>query len=397
MIKKLKRRIFFIIMISLSIVILGIIILIAGFNYTSTIKTSTLILNRFINNEPIKPNENRGESNNKEYEEFNIEGLYTITIENSKIIKNNGTSNNPIIKQYAMKLLKGNSESGIIGNYIYRIKREKEKTIIVLMENESVILHTKMILLGAILGSVASLIIIYIIAKKISKVIVKPIEETFEKQKQFISDASHELKTPLAIIEANADVLQNEIENNKWINYIQNEIESMNKLINELLLLAKTENVDKFDEYKETDISKKTEIIVSMFESMAYERNTFLISNIQEKIIMNCNEEDIEHIVSILIDNAIKHTEPSGKIIIDLNKEKNNIILQVKNMGEEIPESEKKRIFERFYRIDKSRNRTEKRYGLGLAIAKSIVEKYEGDIEVLYENGFTNFKVIIPE
>ena len=117
------------------------------------------------------------------------------------------------------------------------------------------------------------LIIIYGIAKKLSVVIVKPIQETFEKQKQFISDASHELKTPLAVIEANTDVLEGQVGNNKWINYIQNEIDSMNKLINELLLLAKMENVGELKEYKELDISKETEIIVSMFESMAYEKN----------------------------------------------------------------------------------------------------------------------------
>jgi signal transduction histidine kinase len=180
------------------------------------------------------------------------------------------------------------------------------------------------------------------------------------------------------------------------MNYIQNEIESMNKLINELLLLAKIENVDELKDYKEFDISKETEIIVSMFESMAYEKNVLLKNNIQEGIILNGNKEDIEHIVSTLVDNAIKHTESSKEIIVELNKDKSNIILQVKNMGEPIPESEREKIFERFYRIDKSRNRNEKRYGLGLAIAKSTVQKYNGNIEVAYKNGFTIFKVTIP-
>lgn len=396
MIKELKQRIFWIIMISLSVVILGIIILFAFLNYTNTIQTSTLMLNRFINDEPRRPITEKEENDYRINIEIEIDGLYTFSMENSKIIKSNDSSNNQTLRQYAIKLSKGNKESGIIGNYIYKVKREKEKTTVILMENKNVVIHIKMSLLFAVIACICSLIIIYGVAKKISIVIVKPIQETFDKQKQFISDASHELKTPLAVIEANADVLQNEIGNSKWMDYIQNEIQSMNKLINELLLLAKIENVDKLNDIKEFDMSKETEIIVSMFESMAYEKNVILKSNIKENIMMKGNKQDIEHIVSTLLDNAIKHTENTKEVIVDLNKEKNNIVLKVKNMGKPIPEEEREKIFERFYRIDKSRNRSEKRYGLGLAIAKSTVEKYNGNIQVTYENGFTVFLVNIP-
>ena len=279
---------------------------------------------------------------------MNLDGVYVFVIENSKIIISNETSNNKTIEKYAIKISAKNNENGIIGKYIYKVRKEKNNSIVILMENENAVLHTKMIILFAISGSIISLIIIYSLAKKISKVIVKPIQETFQKQKQFISDASHELKTPLAVIEANADVLENEMGNKKWMNYIQNEIESMNKLINELLLLAKIENVDEIKEYKKINLSKNIEIIISMFESMAYEKKVVLKSNIQEEIIINGNKEDIEHIVSTLVDNAIKHTENSKKIIVELNKDKNNIILQVKNMGEPIPESERKKYLKDF-------------------------------------------------
>ena len=265
-----------------------------------------------------------------------------------------------------------------------------------MIEDENTVSHIRTTIISSIIMSVISLGIIYIIAKKLSKTIVKPVEETFEKQKQFISDASHELKTPLAVIEANADVLQDKTGENKWINYIQNEIESMNKLINELLLLAKIENVDNIKEYTELNLSKEVEIILSMFESVAYENGVIIESDIAENILLNGNKEDIEHIVSTLTDNAIKHTESQKKIVVALKKEKNEIIFEVKNMGDPIPKEEREKIFERFYRIDKSRNRQEKRYGLGLAIAKSTIEKYNGKIEVDYKNKFTIFKVTIP-
>lgn len=153
------------------------------------------------------------------------------------------------------------------------------------------------------------------------------------------------------------------------------------------------ENVDNIQERKIFDVSKETEMTISMFESMAYERNVKLSSKIQENIMVNGNKEDIEHILSTLIDNAIKHTESGNDVIVELSKEKNELIIQVKNKGKEIPEEEREKIFERFYRIDKSRNRNEKRYGLGLAIAKSTVKKYNGNIKVLYKDGFTIFKV----
>ena len=115
-----------------------------------------------------------------------------------------------------------------------------------------------------------------------------------------------------------------------------------------------------------------------------------IVDNSEIKQVMPSSyDEEIE-------EYAIKHTNKDEKTIVELTKERNEIILQVKNKGEEIPEEERNKIFERFYRVDKARNRQEKRYGLGLAIAKNLVEKYKGKIEVLYKNGFTIFKVSIP-
>ncbi len=398
MIKKLSSRIFLIIMVSLGTVILGIIILFAILNYRNTINTATSMMDRFMNggvkrndrleNDKIIPNINL---------DINLDGVYNVLIEDDKIIQNSGNLVDKEITEYAIKVSKLNKESGIIGNYIYKTRRIKTNTInVMLMENEEAILQVRVILISSICISIFSLIIIYVIAKKISKSIVQPVSETFEKQKQFIQDASHELKTPLAVIEANADVLENEVGDNKWLRYIQNEVESMNKLINELLLLAKMENIDNVKEYQQLNLSKEVEIILSMFESMAYEKQVSIKSKIAENIIIDGNKEDMEHIVSTLTDNAIKHTEAQKEVEVILKKEKNEIILEVKNMGNPIPEEEKEKIFERFYRVDKSRNRKEKRYGLGLAIAKSTVEKYNGKIEVLYKDGFTVFKVTIP-
>ena len=393
MIKKLSKRIFWLITISSSIIIIGIITLFAILNYRNTINTATTMMDRFSNRD------NRGNVDDTPNEIIkpNIDGVYNVLIENEIVVENPNEIIDEELKNYALKVSKKRKESGIIGNYIYKARKMKENSVnVMLIENEEAISHSRKIIETSVIISAIALVIIYLIAKKISKFIVKPVQDAFEKQKQFISDASHELKTPLAVIEANADVLEEENGKNKWLDYIQNEIQSMDKLINELLLLTKIEDAPNIQEKKIFNVSKEVEMNVLLFESMAYEKNVKLNSKIENDVMMNGNKEDIKHILSTLIDNAIKHTESWDDVIVELIKEKNEIDISVKNKGKEIPEEEREKIFERFYRVDKSRNRNEKRYGLGLSIAKSTVQKYNGDIKVLYRDGFTIFKVNLP-
>ena len=268
------------------------------------------------------------------------------------------------MKEYAVEVSNRKFDEGYIGNYIYKIRKigmnGKEVTLI---ESENTIKQLKITIIVTIVIGALGLIMVYIIAKKISETIVKPVSDSFEKQKQFVSDASHELKTPLAVIEANADVLQDKISENKWITYIQNEVQSMNKLVNDLLILARMENINTSNIQK-IDLSKEVQMSVSVFESIMYEKKIILETNISEAIEFSGDKEDIKHIISILLDNAIKHTEENNKIIVNVLKEKNNIKIEIKKQGEAIPEEEREKIFERFYRVDKARNRSEKRYGL---------------------------------
>ena len=400
MVKKLKSKIFYFLMIFLTVITIGIILIFTIYNYKNTIKTSTFFIDRVYG---LNDKENNRNKDKEEYEDAReksqlteVEGFYSILIKNGTIISENKDLITEEIEKYALEASNKKSENGIVGNYIYSIKSDKEEKIVMLVENEEAIMHIKILIIVAIVISVISVIIVYIIAKRISETIVKPVEDTFSKQKEFISDASHELKTPLAVIEANADVLESKIGKNKWINYIQNEIESMDKLINELLLLTKMENIDSIKEKEEFNLSQETELCISLFESMAYEKNIRIDTHIEKNIKLTGNKEDVKHILSTLIDNAIKHTKSNDKIEINLNKIKENIEIEIKNIGEEIPQEEREKIFERFYRIDKAHNREEKRYGLGLAIAKSTVEKYNGKIEVGYQDGYTIFLVKLP-
>ena len=389
MIDKLRKKIFWIIQISLSVIILGIIILFTVFSYRNTISSSTMFMDRLEGRKIDEPREFSEEVNDSY-----IEGVYKIQINN-----NNATSKSDDItdeiKNYAIEVSNRSLDEGYIGNYIYKVRKiglnGKEVTLI---ESEETINRLKTTIIVSIVIGILGLIIVYIIAKRISKTIVKPVEDSFEKQKQFVSDASHELKTPLAVIEANADVLQDKVGENKWITYIQKEVQSMNKRVNDLLVLARMENTNT-ELNQKFDLSKEVQMAVSSFESMIYEKKIELETNISEGIEFNGDKEDIKHIISIILDNAIKHTEENGKIIVNTLKEKSDIKIEIKNQGEPIPEEEREKIFERFYRVDKARNRNEKRYGLGLSIAKGIVEKYNGNIYATSKDGFTSFVVKI--
>ena len=398
MIKKLESKVFWILMVSISTIVLGVIILFAILNYNNTINAATSVLDRFDNFFRM-PNDERTQTNNDDNRmEIDLSETYTYMIENGKIVDSIGNKNEDI-EQYVYKAYKQNKEKGIVGNYVYKVRISKmkdERATIILMEDESVVTRIKFIYIYAISGSIISIIIAYAISKKISNMIVKPVKETMESQKRFISDASHELKTPLAVIEANADVLESNIGKSKWMEYIQSEIASMDKLINNLLFLAKVENVKELKEKENFDLTQEVKMTASMFESMAYERKVKIEDKIEENVNFSGNKEDIKQVLSVLIENAIMHTKENGKIVVELNKEKGSTVLQVSNEGEEIPKEEREKIFERFYRVDKSRNRKEKRYGLGLAIAKSIVvEGYNGKIGVDCKDGITTFKVIL--
>lgn len=410
MINKLKKKVFLILMLSISIVLIGAITLFAYVNYTSSISAATSIMERVNDFGKIQDNMQPPEigsmtENKLEKEEMppreninlstDLEDTYYYIIEDEKIINESGEQSS-ILEEYALKVSKNKKESGILGNYIYKkAKGRNDSQIVMLMKNESVITRIRVIVIASGIACGLVLISAYFISKKVSNWIVKPVEETIAKQKQFISDASHELKTPLAVIEANVDVLEGQVGKSKWMEYIQSEITSMDKLINNLLFLAKIENTKHIKNNEDFNISEELSLTASMFESMAYEKQIRINYNITDNIKMKGYKEDIKQVVSILIDNAIKHTNNSGNIYIELNKEKNSVIIQIKNEGESIPEDEKDKIFERFYRVDKSRNRKEKRYGLGLAIAKSIIDQYNGKIEVICKEGITNFRVTI--
>ena len=196
---------------------------------------------------------------------------------------------------------------------------------------------------------------------------------------------------------ASSDELKSDKKNEKYVDNIKYESERMNTLIKSLLDLSKLENGVSISNYKEEDISKIIERISLTFEAIAYENNIEIDTNIEKDIIFKCSKEEIEKLISIILDNAIKHSYKDSTIKVNLNKDKNNINIEITNTGDPIKPGEEEKIFERFYRGDKSRNRESNRYGLGLAIAKNIVTNHNGTIKAYSKDNLTTFKINIKK
>ncbi|WP_027701185.1 sensor histidine kinase [Metaclostridioides mangenotii] len=262
-------------------------------------------------------------------------------------------------------------------------------------------LLTELLKTFILIGSL-SLVVLLIISNYLTNKTVKPIKDTFEKQKQFIADASHELKTPLTIIKTNASLVlshpDDSIRNQKkWIDYINDQTDRMSILINEMLSLTKLDTDENRLILSSINMSKIIESMILMFDAVIYESNIDLETSIDKDLFINGDKESIKKLFSIIMDNAIKHTSKNGKIIVSLVNEKNKIKMTINNTGDVIAPDHLERIFERFYRIDSSRDRETGGYGLGLSIARSIVKQHKGKIYAKSKLGeFTSFIVEIP-
>ena len=233
----------------------------------------------------------------------------------------------------------------------------------------------------------AALILVFLICLFFANRSIKPIEDAWNKQNQFIADASHELKTPLTTINTNIDLLMTHgdstiNEEKKWLNYIKDESTRMAKLTNDLLYLAKVDHSSENNIIKSTfSFSSAAENVILTTEAVIYEKSLNLVEDLDDEIYISGDESQIKQLVLILLDNAIKYTNQGGTIEVTLKKLDNKTArFIIKNTGNGIPPEDISKIFDRFYRSDKSRDRKSGGYGLGLSIAKSIVVSHKGTI-----------------
>lgn len=330
---------------------------------------------------------------------FKLSTFYTVAVTyDGKIIE---TKNEPStlrtdeeLETLALKIIQGTKTQGREKNLAF-YKTDKGGYMLVAFMDNTVLNENAATLFRytLIFGGIA-IVIFFFFSVLIAGKIVKPLEESYKMQKQFISDAGHELKTPVSIVSANAELLSREVGDNKWLNNIQYENERMGMLVGQFLELARTENIS--PKMQKVDFSRLTAGETLPFESIAFERGLMLKSDITENITVEGNDEQLKQLVSVLLDNAVRHSSGGNEVEINLSKEHGFAKLSVINSGEEIPKEQRQHLFDRFYRTDDARNGDDKHYGLGLAIAKAIVSSHKGKIEVKCYDGLVEFCAVIP-
>lgn len=400
--KKLKIKVFSTIFIILTIFVIFVLGINQYQNYNMQVKSIHNVLNKLPNSledknpPPKKGQEDTLDKGNKFFLDFTV---YTVILDdNGNYLDLINHSENNVdttkIKKLVSTLVKNHKENLYIGNlylekYSYCFSQNNTLTII-----DNTPIQDKLIksLISSIFLFITIETIVIILSYFLTKWIIQPVITSFQKQKEFIEDASHELKTPLSVILASTDAYFIKKED-RWVKNIQEEASRMTKLVLEMLELAKTDKITK-EVYTKENLSTILDKNILTFESMMFDKKIKLTTTIEKDIYLFMIKEQIEKLIHILLDNAVEHSEKEGEIIVLLEKNNKEIILEVKNKGLPIKKGEEKNIFERFYRADKSRNRNHNHYGLGLAIAKNIVINHKGKIYAFSKDGYTTFKVI---
>lgn len=302
------------------------------------------------------------------------------------------------ILSMTQKLQKNGKRFGSIDDYIYLVRILKsDNTVYIFVNNKEALQNSKQFFIVSIFIFLLSVIVFTIISYYLSRWMIKPSEKAIKNQKIFVANISHDLKTPITIIRANADLIENEVKNKKSIKYIQQETEKLNHLVNEMLTLTRIDNTISKENFKSFNFGDSLFDVVLPFESIAYEKGIRFNINIDEVTDYFGDENNIQKLAEILIDNAMSYTAKGGIVDVDAYENSKAVTLSVTNTGEPISDEKKVEIFDRFYRESKSRERTGNHYGLGLSIANTIVKKHNGKITVESKNGKNTFTVILPK
>ena len=293
----------------------------------------------------------------------------------------------------ACQILDEKHTAGRKDNLSYVVSQKDGYTLVAFMDNTVSEGGLKTMMRTALIVGGVSLVVLFFVAALLAKEIIRPLKENDAQQKQFISDASHELKTPLAVISTNAELLSRELGQNEWLSNIQYENDRMGKLIKQLLDLSSAEN--KNVSMDALDFSRVVTGEVLVFETIAFEKGKTLQSSIDEGILLTGNKNQLAQVISVLLDNAVNHTTGTH-IDVTLKQVAHSAVLSIANDGEEIPAQQLAHIFDRFYRVDEARSGEGQHYGLGLSIAKAIVDKHGGSIDISCADGKVHCKVVLP-
>ncbi len=400
MIKKMKRRMILASMAAFFAVIMLIAILVNIVNYAVITKRSDETVRSIFENEkriPPKP----GEDNHPMMPPFmgqpNLEMNYMtrfFVVRMDESGKDTSVSIDYIASVdsdeaivYANKAIKKGKDRGYIGEYRYGIDKIGESTVIVFLNVSRDRQYITSLLALTVVISLISLCIVFILVSLTSGKAIRPIARNIEQQKQFITDASHELKTPLTSMSTSVEVLEAEHGEDEWTGNIKTQISRLSKLVNELVTLSRLDEVKPIPNKERFSLSNAAWETVEIYKSEAKASEKNLSIDIEDDVFMIGDKASVQQMLSVLLDNAIRYSDDKGDIRFSIFRKKNRINIEVFNTCQldEIPDTN--RLFDRFYRPDSSRSTKTGGTGVGLAIAKAVTETHGGTITATCPSG----------
>ena len=291
--------------------------------------------------------------------------------------------------------------SGNTGNYLYRVTEKSDGArVAVFLNAESKYSEIATLAIISLSACVAGILLAWLMVALLSNKAIKPMVENIERQKQFITDAGHELKTPLTVISANMDVLTMDMGPNEWVQSTQKQVSNMRKLVNELIYLSRMDEADSHLEQSVFDFSGAVEDVAAPFAGMAEFNGKNLLVNAGENIKICGDEQALRRLTGSLCENAVKYAPEDSDIVISLTRSGKNIVFSTENdVKEPLSEEALSHLFDRFYRGDASRSKeSNSGFGIGLSIARAITEKHGGTIKArITENGRLQITCTLPE
>ena len=314
---------------------------------------------------------------------------------------------------FAEEILESGRKHGFYNSYRYQVVTEEDSVMILFVDRSRELASFQTLVFASVSMSLLGLLTVFLLVLFFSKKVFRPVAASYEKQKQFITDASHELKTPLTIISANVEVLEMELadahpadwkqsagdvdegklmegsdlQENTWIKSIKNQIARLTVLVEQLVTLSRMDENNELKEACDFSLSDAVQETVELFCQPAERKGILLETDVQENANYHGEEKLIRQMVSLLMDNAVKYSPEGGNIKVTLSTKGKHYHLTVRNTTEEIPRGNLDILFERFYRLDSSRNSGTGGSGIGLSIVKSIVEAHKGRISARSEDG----------
>ncbi len=298
----------------------------------------------------------------------------------------------------ARQVLAAGKTSGFSGSYRFAVTTLGSYTRVIFLDCTRSLTSVKTFIRNGLLVGAVVFLAFFGLTLLFSGRFIRPVAESYQKQKQFITDAGHEIKTPLTIIDADAELLEMDLPDSEWLQDIRTQTKRLAELTNDLIFLSRMDEERLEVQRIEFPFSDLVTETAQSFRSRALTENKTFTVDVEPMITFNGEEKSLRQLVSLLTDNALKYSPEGGNVTVELKKNRNSIVLTVRNTCTELPEGDMNELFDRFYRTDRSRNSSTGGHGLGLSIARAIVTAHKGKIAASSEGGDTMvFTALFPD